>query len=119
MDRKDTCLRTVHATFIKTAIYPDRRCNINAGESRKMAAQVISTIPITNIIVRGRARAPLQNGMKRTSVRVAAVSEQEVGVKLPATHVSASQNALKQIESANLQGINRTCSHDLYECVPR
>ena len=32
-----------------------------------------------------------------------------VGVKLPATHVSASQNALKQIESSNAQGINSTC----------
>lgn len=72
-----------------------------------MAAQVISTLPTTNAIVRSRTRAPAQNGMKRASVRVAAVSEQEVGVKLPATHVSASQNALKQIESANLQGINR------------
>lgn len=74
-----------------------------------MAAQVISTLPSTYSIVRSRTKAPFQNGVKRTSVRVAAVSEQELGVKLPATHVSASQNALKQIESANLQGINRTC----------
>lgn len=82
-----------------------------------MAAQVISTLPTTHAIVRSRTRAPAQNGMKRASARVAAVSEQEVGVKLPATHVSASQNALKQIESANLQGINRTFLPDLCEYV--
>lgn len=44
----------------------------------------------------------------RLSVRAAAMSEQELGVKLPATHISASQNALKQIEASNAQGINST-----------
>lgn len=80
-----------------------------------MATQVISTVPITYSNVRSLTRGQRQNGVKRATVRVAAVSEQELGVKLPATHVSASQNALKQIESANLQGINRTCLLD--ECL--
>lgn len=73
-----------------------------------MAAQIICAVPSTCAQVRSRTNGPRQHGLKRATVRVAAVSEQEVGVKLPATHVSASQNALKQIESANLQGINRT-----------
>lgn len=75
-----------------------------------MAAQITCSIASTyqNVRHKNVARGPKQIGLKRATVRVAAVSEQEVGVKLPATHVSASQNALKQIESGNMQGINRT-----------
>lgn len=52
--------------------------------------------------------------MIRPYVRAAAVEQDVgtesagVGVKLPATHVSASQNALKQIEISNGKGINST-----------
>lgn len=50
----------------------------------------------------------------RPNVRAAAIEQDVgnesagVGVKLPATHVSASQNALKQIEITNGKGINST-----------
>ncbi len=52
-----------------------------------------------------------QRQNRAVTVRVASEPDAatNVGVKLPTTHVSASQNALKQIESSNAQGINSTC----------
>ena len=95
------------AKFTANAFSPSSHASIERL-STMASTQTFRATSITNTHRVVSVKQQRQN--RAVLVRVASEPDAatNVGVKLPATHVSASQNALKQIETINAQGINST-----------